>query len=744
MKRLIFLTLSTLCAASFAQVPDYVPTEGLLGWWPFAGDAQDQSGNGHDGMVDGAGLTTDRFENADAAYFFDGIDDLIQTDIAFSQLSNSAGLSGAAWIKLGPGESYFGHTIISNHAPSNTQFWFGLVGSESEEDKAKLAVGYKATNAVFQVKTCSTHPIEVGTWTHVGFSISTDFVRFYVNGQLLDEQISNFVALGQESENVPDVKMGQGNPTNGFRQDFNGSMDEMGLWTRALADEEVQALYNGEGLSQSIRLDGGDDYVFLNSTMSSDNFTLSMDVYVQSLSSSGDYLFDGRLDDERGYFLLLQENGSVDFGWENGVGQFVYQQVELDDVNWIANWNRITLFQSGQSLQLYVGDELRGEVLGFMDVLEEREGIFIGRRNNGTGHDLEGYIDNILLASNAVRPEQLRFLMCGGFASELAQAFWSFEDGMLLAQGTNSSATLSLENGSELDDLDSGWNCGFPFCGDGTVWNEELGGCVVAEPAYLNEPGEEAVLNPCYFDSNDDGLVNVSDLMNLLTVFNLACGEIPETTASWQCGDPLEYQGYDYATVQIGEQCWFAENLRAENYRNGDEILSDVIGSQWQYLTEGACAVYGESDGCEAADFYSACDPIESLNAFGRLYNWYAVNNIHGICPSAWHVPTDVEWDVLDEAMGGGNLTDEALKATFGWNSDNGTNASGFSAIPSGKRDVPGGDFIAAGDTGGWWSSTENGAYAWTRLLNTTASELVRYGPNKKDGFSIRCIKDAE
>ena len=155
--------------------------------------------------------------------------------------------------------------------------------------------------------------------------------------------------------------------------------------------------------------------------------------------------------------------------------------------------------------------------------------------------------------------------------------------------------------------------------------------------------------------------------------------------------------------------------------------------------------MYGESDGCEEAEFYSACDPIESLNAFGRLYNWYAVNNIHEICPSTWHVPADVEWDVLDEAMGGGNLTDEALKSTVGWNSDNGTNASGFSAIPSGKRDVPGGDFIDAGDTGGWWSSTENGAaYAWTRLLNTTASELVRYGPNKKDGYSIRCIKDAE
>ena len=97
-----------------------------------------------------------------------------------------------------------------------------------------------------------------------------------------------------------------------------------------------------------------------------------------------------------------------------------------------------------------------------------------------------------------------------------------------------------------------------------TVWVKNWVGALW-QNRLLNEPGEAAVLNPCYFDSDDDGLVNVSDLMNLLTVYNLTCGDTSETTASWQCGDPLGYQGYDYATVQIGEQCWFAENLRSEH-----------------------------------------------------------------------------------------------------------------------------------------------------------------------------------
>ena len=528
MKRLLFLTLSALCAASFAQLPDYVPTEGLVGWWPFAGDAQDQSGNGHDGVVDGAALTTDRFGNANSAYFFDGVDDLIQTNIAFSQLSNSAGLSGTAWIKLGSAESFFGHTIISNHAPSNTQFWFGLVGSESEEDEAKLSVGYKATNAGFQNKTCSTHPIEVGTWTHVGFSISTDFIRFYINGQLIDQQTSNFEALGQESVNVPDVKMGQGNPTNGFRQDFDGSIDEVGLWTNALSD--------------------------------------------------------------------------------------------------------------GEFLQLFT----------------------------------------------------------------------------------------ALLNGSECADTSNA--CG--YCLEGTKWDESLQGCVPDNPSDLNR----------------DGCVDVQDFMGHLSAFGDGCNGNPQTFI-WQCGDPLEYQGYNYNTVQIGEQCWFSENLRAENYANGDAILDELDDNTWSYTQEGATTIYGADEGCqEVFPAYDACDPVVSLAFFGRLYNWFAVNDARKLCPTGWSIPSNNDVDDLllhfPDASG--------LKSTDGWkNEGNGTNASGYNGWPGGVRyqenTTPDGEYGSAGSDGHWWTSTESGgssAFDWYMSYDT--SVVGRQAYPKNFGFSIRCIIDKE
>ena len=116
------------------------------------------------------------------------------------------------------------------------------------------------------------------------------------------------------------------------------------------------------------------------------------------------------------------------------------------------------------------------------------------------------------------------------------------------------------------------------FCGEGTVWDAVSLTCIVANPA----------------DINLDGCVQLGDLLDLLSAY----GDCGAEESEWQCGDPLEYQGYEYATVQIGEQCWFAENLRTENYRNGDAIPSNLSNIEWSSTTSGAVAVYGENPDC--------------------------------------------------------------------------------------------------------------------------------------------------
>ena len=251
---------------------------------------------------------------------------------------------------------------------------------------------------------------------------------------------------------------------------------------------------------------------------------------------------------------------------------------------------------------------------------------------------------------------------------------------------------------------------------------------------------EGYAINAAYFDTDGNGVVGTTDLMNLLSVFGVVV-----SAPSFTCGDPVSYQGYDYATVLIGEQCWFAENLRSEKYENGEEIPSNLSDSHWSSTTSGAVSVYGEEEGCESlSPDIDACDSAQSLNEYGRLYNWYAVDDARGICPSGWHVPTDEEWTVMSDYLGGYSVAGSQMKTTYGWFfGGNGTNSSGFSGLPGGYRGTNG-FFSSAGSSGAWWSSSPNGSSAWYRYLFDYGDVVYRYEGNRKFGFSVRCVLDAE
>jgi len=209
------------------------------------------------------------------------------------------------------------------------------------------------------------------------------------------------------------------------------------------------------------------------------------------------------------------------------------------------------------------------------------------------------------------------------------------------------------------------------------------------------------------------------------------------------CGDPLSYQGYDYATVLIGEQCWFAENLRNENYNNGYSILTGLSDNIWTSTTSGGVAVYGEDASCSHySPDIDACDPNQSLNEYGRLYNWYAVVDARGLCPSGWHVPTSGEWTVLTNFLGE-ETAGVQMKMNYGWEVGNGTNSSGFSGLPGGNKSTQGG-YQGAGRTGLWWSSSPYGPQAWYRYLQHTFEYVSSAYANRHNGFSVRCIKDTE
>ena len=275
------------------------------------------------------------------------------------------------------------------------------------------------------------------------------------------------------------------------------------------------------------------------------------------------------------------------------------------------------------------------------------------------------------------------------------------------------------------------------YCLDGTVWDDELQGCVSINSA----------------DINNDGCVQLNDLLDLLTAY----GDCGAEESAWQCGDAIEYQGYDYETVQIGQQCWFAENLRNENYQNGDAIPSELSASEWSSTNSGAVTLYGEgiNECAWNSPATDACDELWSLMEYGRLYNWHAVGDARGLCPNGWHVPSDEEWMILEMSLGmteiaasnaGYRGDDQALqmKTTYGWsNGGNGSNTSGFSALPAGSRYIEG-YFSGAGNGSGWWSSSLSGELGWYRVINYLNDNIYRSFENRRKGFSVRCVQDFE
>ena len=199
-----------------------------------------------------------------------------------------------------------------------------------------------------------------------------------------------------------------------------------------------------------------------------------------------------------------------------------------------------------------------------------------------------------------------------------------------------------------------------------------------------------------------------------------------------------DVDGNVYNTVQIGDQCWMKENLNVGIKINGDQEMQD------NSTIEKYCYDDNETN----------CDIYGGLYQWNEMMQYTTQEDAQGICPSGWHLPTDAEWKQLEMHLGmsqseaddtGWRGTDEGekMKSISGWyNNGNGTNSSGFTALPGGYR-YNSGSFYTLGSYGLWWSSTEcSGTLAWYRGLDYDFDQVSRYDDYKTHGFSVRCLKD--
>jgi uncharacterized protein (TIGR02145 family) len=201
--------------------------------------------------------------------------------------------------------------------------------------------------------------------------------------------------------------------------------------------------------------------------------------------------------------------------------------------------------------------------------------------------------------------------------------------------------------------------------------------------------------------------------------------------ASWQ--PPPPPPGTNDPSVSICCQRWMTKNLDVTTYRNGDVIPKVTDNAEWAALTTGAYCYYNN-------------DSTTYASTYGKLYNWYAVNDPRGLAPEGWYIPTDFEWATLSTCLGGDDVAGGPMKeiGTTQWTTPNtgATNHSGFTGLPGGLRGYDG-PFYYIGNEGTWWSSTEyDTIFVWYRKLIYYSDDLNRNAAGKNVGLSVRCIRD--
>jgi uncharacterized protein (TIGR02145 family) len=191
-----------------------------------------------------------------------------------------------------------------------------------------------------------------------------------------------------------------------------------------------------------------------------------------------------------------------------------------------------------------------------------------------------------------------------------------------------------------------------------------------------------------------------------------------------------DIDGNVYHFDTIGTQVWMVENLRTTRYNDGTPIPMVPDNLYWSRLTTGAYSDYDNTP--------------DSSKIYGKLYNWYAVNDARKLAPAGWHVPSDSEWVLLLTYLGGESVAGGKLKetGTDHWESPNvgATNESGFTALPGGRRDFNG-SFYFIRLNGYFWSTTENN-FPSSYFMFCNASHVAYLGCGQTLGMSVRCVKD--
>jgi uncharacterized protein (TIGR02145 family) len=352
-----------------------------------------------------------------------------------------------------------------------------------------------------------------------------------------------------------------------------------------------------------------------------------------------------------------------------------------------------------------------------------------------------GDLDDLGIWNRALSETEVTALFTGmapvpGCTDETAcnyQTEANVDDGSCVPSGCMEEGACNYNAAAECEGEACDYSCcpGPGCCGAGTHWDTILATCVVDVPDTVDEAC--TLMNLQELASGYAALVEQNAALDSLLA---ACEGDGAANASGPCAgqNHVTYHGHDYAIVEIGDQCWFAENLQTEAYNNGEPLQSDLNSGAWSTTNEGSYSIYNDEE-------------TNSIN-LGFLFNWHAVADGRGLCPLGWSVANEDAWIALEEYIESNLQADEIglhLKSTESWTNGNGIDTYGFAAKAAGYRSNDSGEYNYIGNYTYFWSSTPSSSNsAFVRRLDYFSDNLTKYNGNDNlnQGFSVRCVKD--
>lgn len=339
--------------------------------------------------------------------------------------------------------------------------------------------------------------------------------------------------------------------------------------------------------------------------------------------------------------------------------------------------------------------------------------------------------ENFFIKITGLKPNTLYFVRAyatnelgTAYANEISFTTLPVTTGTVITlQPSSISLNTALVKGKIIDDGDAA------IIQKGVCWSTSSGPDIEHDPFTDNGIGTED------FTSNITGLSpGTKYYVRAYTINSEGISYGNEFSFNTKMSD---IQNNLYSTITIGSQVWMAENLKTTRYNNNSLIPNVRESNDWMNLTTPAYCWFGND--------------IKNSD-WGALYNWFTVQTGR-LCPTGWHVPTDEDFKTLELSLKipSGEIdvwywrgTDQGnqLKNTSGWaEGENGTNTSGFSALPYGYRFAGNGDFNGLNILTYWWSSGYTDEYAIYRRVDGNESGIYRYATSKKGGKYVRCVK---